>query len=541
VVVAALSDRAFAVLTSEQDATSGARVYELLPPAVSAPAAPAKKRSKINGGGAEKDSAADDNVVKEGEAQETKSDPSADTKEEIQAVCSTEIGSHIWLAVSREDKTLSLYCVADVKFQEDVMQLQPVAIYNMPKRARCLVFHTLPSSTGADCHMIIAGDLSGDAFAYPVPSYDAIDLTAAAAAKPSSRRLLLGHTASMLTGMQVAPTNSGRQFILTADRDEKVRVSCFPETHIVHGYLLGHTAFVSAMDAVSGDGARPLCLTGSGDGTVRLWDYQTCKEVGMVPLVLQPPGGDSSNNDDLNVNDEGLREAALCKDDNNFDENEDESVEFDGDCGDDDFDEKCDGLIAVPLAVAMSSDAEYVVVAREGISSIDIHPIPDPDPAKNTSGLSSMFLSQLVSLHKKQTLQCPSQPLDVCLLSDGSVLVLAREPEYILHFRCIGSEFEDMTSTSPICSVLASVATSRSISMPITALEYNEDGTLKLQKKVDNKELDGDEAEGGESNAGNSGLHWNDKERKNTHRLANGRRRKRNCKGGGTGEEEVDP
>ncbi|KAL7515035.1 hypothetical protein ACHAXN_012425 [Cyclotella atomus] len=466
VVVAALSDRAFAVLTSEQDATSGARVYELLPPAVSAPAAPAKKRSKINGGGAEKDSAADDNVVKEGEAQETKSDPSADTKEEIQAVCSTEIGSHIWLAVSREDKTLSLYCVADVKFQEDVMQLQPVAIYNMPKRARCLVFHTLPSSTGADCHMIIAGDLSGDAFAYPVPSYDAIDLTAAAAAKSSSRRLLLGHTASMLTGMQVAPTNNGRQFILTADRDEKVRVSCFPETHIVHGYLLGHTAFVSAMDAVSGDGVRPLCLTGSGDGTVRLWDYQTCKEVGMVPLVLQPPGG---------------------------------------------------------------------------ISSIDIHPIPDPDPAKNTSGLSSMFLSQLVSLHKKQTLQCPSQPLDVCLLSDGSVLVLAREPEYILHFRCIGSEFEDMTSTSPICSVLASVATSRSISMPITALEYNEDGTLKLQKKVDNKELDGDEAEGGESNAGNSGLHWNDKERKNTHRLANGRRRKRNCKGGGTGEEEVDP
>jgi hypothetical protein len=114
--------------------------------------------------------------------------------------------------------------------------------------------------------------------------------------------------------------------------------------------------------------------------------------------------------------------------------------------------------------------------------------------------------------------------------------VLAREPQYILHFKNAGTDFEDATSTSPICSALASIAKSCNISMPITALEYNEDGTLKLQKKVDNKELDGEEAEGDEKNAGNGGLHWNDKERRNTHRLANGRRRKRKL-AGGKGEE----
>lgn len=135
-------------------------------------------------------------------------------------------------------------------------------------------------------------------------------------------------------------------------------------------------------------------------------------------------------------------------------------------------------------------------------------------------------MSQLISLHKKQTLACPSQPLEISLLSDGSVLVLTREPKYILHFRCPGSDlaFEDVTSTSPICSALASIAALQKISMPPTTLEYNEDGTLKLQKKVDNKEPDND-ADEAEGDDGKVGLHWNDKERKNTHRLANERRR----------------
>lgn len=59
----------------------------------------------------------------------------------------------------------------------------------------------------------------------------------------------------------------------------------FPRTSIVHGYLLGHKDFVSALSAVSvmsacsdGDGSvdgGTLLLSGGGDGMVGLWDAET--------------------------------------------------------------------------------------------------------------------------------------------------------------------------------------------------------------------------------------------------------------------------
>ena len=516
VVIAALNNQAFAIVSDEKDANSVAHfLVELSPPEVTSLAMPSKKKSKSN------EEAENEKITKP-------SSSSDKVNDEIQAVCCTVIKSHIWLAVSRADKTLSLYYVPEAIIdaeKKDAVILKPLAIYNMPKRARCLVFSTVQSNE--DCNVIIAGDLSGDSYAYAVPGNNPGEESTATTAKASLRRLLLGHTASILTGMQITPSSSvGKKFILTADRDEKVRVSLFPETYSIHGYLLGHTAFISAMSAVSDDsnGTKSLCLTGSGDGTVRLFDYQTCKEVGMVPVMLQQFREDSSaESKENNYSDEQSKSI--------HEANEDESVEFD-EC-DDDFEEEYDGLIAAPSSVAISSDATFIVVSRDGIPSIDIHPIPTA--AKKTSSSSSLVLSQLISLHKKQTLPCPSQPLGVCILSDISVLVLVREPEFMLHFRCIDStlEFKDVTSTSPFCSTLGLGVVSRNITMPIAALEYNEDGTLKLQKKVDNREFDneGDEAEfDAENKTGKVGQHWNDKERRNTHRLANGRRRKRKLK-----------
>jgi hypothetical protein len=93
--------------------------------------------------------------------------------------------------------------------------------------------------------------------------------------------------------------------------------------------------------------------------------------------------------------------------------------------------------------------------------------------------------------------------------------------------------FDDVTATSKTCVALKSIATSQNIHMPTTTLEYNEDGTLKLQKKIDNKQFENDVDDVEDKNPHSVrpvGLHWNDKERRNTHRLANGRRRKRKLK-----------
>ena len=557
VVIAALNDRAFAIIKDES-ATSTSSVLELCV---------AKKDSsdghdgtvkKADGGG---DDAADESEEIKDDQQDGKnqkqkkkqkgkkhqSNQETSNPLEIQSVRCAEISGNIWLAVSREDKTLSLYSIpskndqtVNESEQQTTTSIYPTITYSLPKRARCLAFCSVPSaSDGNDCNVIVAGDLSGDAIAFPVPTS-----ATPSDAKSTTRRLLLGHTASIITGMNVVPTQHKKQFILTADRDEKVRVSCFPETHVTHGYLLGHSSFISTMDAALAVGAsssdedssqgRALCITGSGDGTVRLWDYQLCKEVGMVPVVLKKCSDDGEKEDDTKMpaaeeNDEmieGNGGKEQSDDEDNFDEDftDDESVD--------------EHAIAVPVSVALSANADNVVVARDGIASIDIHPIPPP-PSKSTATSVSLLLSKFVSLHKKQTLECPSQPLAVICLADGSVLVLTKEPDYLLHYKCKSKEttdaveYENESASSSFSTALHQAVKSQDIAMPTTTLERDEYGEWKLQKnKVNDSAAGGDTAKNGgedgdDAEPSKKGLHWNDAGRKETAKLAEQRRRKR--------------
>lgn len=84
--------------------------------------------------------------------------------------------------------------------------------------------------------------------------------------------LLLGHV-SMLTAVLVAthPTTN-RTYILTADRDEHIRVSRGPsQAHVIEAFCLGHEDFVSRLCVPA---AQPqLLLSGGGDDDVLLWDW----------------------------------------------------------------------------------------------------------------------------------------------------------------------------------------------------------------------------------------------------------------------------
>lgn len=476
VVIAALNHRAFAVVSTSQNAI----VYELM---------------------------------------------ASRTLESIQAVCCTEIGSSLWFAVSRAEKTLSLYSISAEMVEknntrenseEDMTKtLYPCKIYSLSKRARCLAFTNVD-----ECQVIIAGDLSGDATAFPVPedtSPSASSAKDAEAVKPTStpKRLLLGHTASMLTGLNVVRKNSDeQQFILTSDRDEKVRVSNFPETHIIQGYLLGHSSFISCMDAISNE--RSLCLTASGDGTSRLWDYKTCKEVGMLPVVVKKSSETKQDDNEEEVESISEMENMLGDEES---KNDGDIEGYDEDEDGDDYEEDSFDRheVAVPLSAALHPDATYAAVARDEIQSIDIHPIP-PVQEKSSSS-TSLQLSHLVSLHKKQTLECKSQPLAIRFASD-SLLALAREPEYLIHFSKNEDGFHDISESSCLSTALRKVAQAEHITMPVTTLERGNDGGWAAQKKEDRKELTMKSSERG-------GLHWNDPERKETAKLAQQRKRQR--------------
>lgn len=70
----------------------------------------------------------------------------------------------------------------------------------------------------------------------PLPSQDTDADTLASHENPSGGTLILGHT-SLLTTFLLSPDET---HIITADRDEHIRVSWFPQGHTIESFCLGH-------------------------------------------------------------------------------------------------------------------------------------------------------------------------------------------------------------------------------------------------------------------------------------------------------------
>nr|OQO25503.1 hypothetical protein B0A51_04707 [Rachicladosporium sp. CCFEE 5018] len=192
----------------------------------------------------------------------------------------------------------------------------------MPKRP-CAV-RTLPDSS-----TILIGDKFGDVYSLPliVPEYDeqlaqagaegAKSTVEPALFKPSAtpltvhtkrnlralesqkkqklvtprkeplafeHKLLLGHV-SMLTDMVHATREvdgKTRRYILTADRDEHIRVSRGPpQAHVIEGYCLAHTDFVSKICLIPG---TDLLVSGGGNDWLGVWDWPRCELLAKVDL-----------------------------------------------------------------------------------------------------------------------------------------------------------------------------------------------------------------------------------------------------------------
>ncbi len=93
-----------------------------------------------------------------------------------------------------------------------------------------------------------------------------------------SHRLLLGHV-SLLTDLASATLVDRtsalireRNYVLTSDRDEHIRVSRgIPQTHIIEGYCFGHTEFVSKLCIPNWD--QEILISGGGDDFILIWDW----------------------------------------------------------------------------------------------------------------------------------------------------------------------------------------------------------------------------------------------------------------------------
>ncbi|XP_006366671.1 tRNA (guanine-N(7)-)-methyltransferase non-catalytic subunit wdr4 isoform X1 [Solanum tuberosum] len=111
---------------------------------------------------------------------------------------------------------------------------------------------------------------------------------------------ILAHYCSIITSLEFSPDG---QYIISADRDFKIRVSVFPEkpsdgAHEIQSFCLGHSEFVSCLAFIcSQDSQQWYLLSGGGDSTVRLWDFtcgsllDTC-HVGETGLLQSKEGID---------------------------------------------------------------------------------------------------------------------------------------------------------------------------------------------------------------------------------------------------------
>jgi tRNA (guanine-N(7)-)-methyltransferase subunit TRM82 len=85
--------------------------------------------------------------------------------------------------------------------------------------------------------------------------------------------LILGHV-SVLTDLAIGSDKSknDREYILTADRDEHIRVSRgVPQAHIINNYCFGHTTFVSRL-CIPADHPQYL-ISGGGEPSLIIYDW----------------------------------------------------------------------------------------------------------------------------------------------------------------------------------------------------------------------------------------------------------------------------
>ncbi|XP_067154470.1 tRNA (guanine-N(7)-)-methyltransferase non-catalytic subunit WDR4 isoform X3 [Apteryx mantelli] len=165
-----------------------------------------------------------------------------------------------------------------------------VSVRSVNRRCTALII------TAAEDKILVA-DKSGDVYSYSITE------------PQTEGKLELGHL-SLLLDVALSPDD---RYILTADRDEKIRVSLAKAPHNIVSYCLGHKEFVSKIFVIPD--YPDLLLSASGDCTVRLWEYRSGKEVYCCHLssVSEP---EATKTDQPVTDDKGLQKMSKYLHDN---------------------------------------------------------------------------------------------------------------------------------------------------------------------------------------------------------------------------------
>lgn len=91
---------------------------------------------------------------------------------------------------------------------------------------------------------------------------------------------ILGHV--LLLNDVVMAEHDGKQYVITADRDEHIRVLRYPKAYIIEHWLFGHTHFVSCLHIPRNH--PELLLSAGGDDFVCVWRWFDNELVSKIEL-----------------------------------------------------------------------------------------------------------------------------------------------------------------------------------------------------------------------------------------------------------------
>lgn len=196
--------------------------------------------------------------------EKTQTKPQDEIRAEIQTLAMARDGKTL-IATTNEDKSAIVF---SPRLESEISR------HKFPKRPSA-VDVTYDNST------LILADKFGDVYA--VPMDQSTDLTVKDTSRP-----ILGHV-SMLVDLVVAREGNS-QFIITADRDEHIRVSRYPQSYVIERWLFAHKEFVSKLCLIPC--APYLLLSGGGDEFLCLWNWSTgelLEKISLTPMVHETP------------------------------------------------------------------------------------------------------------------------------------------------------------------------------------------------------------------------------------------------------------
>ncbi|VDK68630.1 unnamed protein product [Litomosoides sigmodontis] len=180
-----------------------------------------------------------------------KDSPTSTGKEKDQILASALSADGTLFAVATTSKECFLYNVLS-----DWMEVRPAL--QLPKAPTAIVFELLEK-------FVIISDRAGNVRRYNLDQEN------------SERDKSSEHNDDI-------DISSDRRFLISADRDEKIRISRYPECYIIHRFCLGHGSYVNSIQS-----RDALLFSSGGDGTLRVWDMENGNQISHCDCLERKP------------------------------------------------------------------------------------------------------------------------------------------------------------------------------------------------------------------------------------------------------------